>query len=154
MARKMRADGTPTNTLERNLDRLGTTMLIFAVYDLAIALLTLIWPNLVVWDSYRTAHEPPYFLPLVHTTFACFCIPAWMNTKRNIVIVASAIVARVTYAVILFILVLDASYPPTCAVLGGISLLFAIIHYVFLRLSDFGLWEVLHRAGNPPSIRR
>lgn len=154
MVQKMQADGTPYNTLERNLRRLGASMLIFAVYDLAVALLTLLWPNLAVQISHGTVNEPFHFLPLAHITFACFCVPAWMNTKRNIVIVASAIVARVSYAAIVLILVLVASLPPALIILGGISLLFAVLHYVFLRLSDFGLWEVLRRAGNPPSIRR
>ena len=153
MVRKMQPDGTPYNTLERNLGRLGITMLIFAIYDLAIALLTLLWPRLIVQIS-KTVHEPFYFLPLIHITFSCFCIPAWMDTKRNIVIVASAIIARVIYAGIVFALVLAGSLPPALAVLGGISLIFAIIHYIFLRLSDFGLWEVVIRAGNPPGMRR
>jgi hypothetical protein len=153
MVQKMQPDGTPYNTLERNLGRLGTTMLVFAIYDLIVALLTLFWPTLVAQIS-GTLHEPLYFLPLIHITFACFYIPAWMDTKRNIVIVASAIIARVIYAGLVFTLVLVASLPPALAVLGGISLLFAVIHYVFLRLSDFGLWEVASRAGNPPGMRK
>ena len=30
----------------------------------------------------------------------------------------------------------------------------AILHYVFLRLSDFGFWEVFSRAGNPPGMKK
>jgi hypothetical protein len=154
MVQKMQPNGTPYNTLERNLRRLGITMLVSTIYDLAIALLTLFWPTLIVQISNRTVHEPFYFLPLIHITFSCFCIPAWMDTKRNIVIVASAIIARSIYAGIVCALVLLGSLPPVIAVLGGISLLFAITHYILLRLSDFGLWEVVSRAGNPPGMRR
>ena len=46
----------------------------------------------------------------------------------------------------------DAGY--AWVVLGLISLLLAIAHYVLLRLSDFRFWEVIRRAGNPPGVRR
>ena len=75
-----------------------------------------------------------------------------MDPKRNIVIVTGAIVARAIYALLMFWLALHGHW--IMAVFGGISLAFAAIHYVLLRLSDFGFWEILSRAGNPPGMRR
>lgn len=155
MVQKMRPDGTPYNVLEQNLKRLGLSMLIFSIYDLAVALLFLLSPTWLVADSSDlVARQEVYMVPLIHLVFPCFCILAWMDPKRNIVIVAGAIVARTIYAAFMFGWVLFLARPPILALLGGVSLAFAIIHYVLLRLSDFGLWEVFSRAGNPPGMRR
>ena len=62
--------------------------------------------------------------------------------------------ARVIYALFMFLSVLVRGVGWAWAVVGGISLAIAVSHYVFLRLSDFGFWEVFSRAGNPPGVRR
>jgi hypothetical protein len=91
---------------------------------------------------------------LAHMILPCFCILAWMDTKRNIVVVTGAIGARVLYALYLSAWVVMRGYSYGWAVFGGISLVCALAHYVLLRMSDFGFWEVLLRAGNPPSMRK
>jgi hypothetical protein len=93
------------------------------------------------------------FWPLVHLTLPCFCILAWLDTKRNIVIVTGAIIARVIYALFTVFLVLAIDAHPVWAILGGISLAWAVAHLVLLRLSDFSFWEILKRAGNPPVLQ-
>ncbi len=93
-------------------------------------------------------------LSLAHLMLACFCVLAWLDVKRNILIAAGAIVTRGSYALFMFLSVWLLHVRPMWAILGGISLAFAGVHYVLLRLSDFGLWEVLVRAGNPPGMRR
>jgi hypothetical protein len=151
---KMQPDGTPYNLLQQNLKRLGTTMLISSLYDVTLALLSLLFSSQIMSLMGLSPPQEQYcFWPLTHLIFPSFCILAWMDTKRNIVIVAGAIIARVVYASFMFAAVLLFRLHPILAVAGGISLLFAATHYVFLRLSDFEFWEVLRRAGNPPSIR-
>ncbi|MBN1935408.1 MAG: hypothetical protein JW934_12135 [Anaerolineae bacterium] len=153
MAAKIRPDGTPYNILEQNLKRLGTTMLLFSIYDLIVALLFLVWPQwfLNLLDYSGARYEFRTFA-LVHLLLPCFCMLAWMDPKRNIVIVTGAIMARVMYTVVLAIWILIDHVPLAFAVFGGISLLFAALHYLFLRRSDFGFWEILSRAGNPPGV--
>lgn len=154
MVQKMKPDGTPYNLLERHLKQLGLTMLLFAIYDLLVALAGFFFSSSIIgWLGGGIAREPFFFWALLHLILPCFCILAWMDTKRNIVIVAGAILARVVYGVAMLIYVLAFGAHMVWAVLGGISLFFALIHYVLLRLSDFGLWEVFRRAGNPPGMR-
>ena len=78
----------------------------------------------------------------------------WMDTKRNVAIASGAIIARVIYALFILLSVLSGNLRPAWAVFGGISVIWAIAHYVFLRLSDFGFWEVFSQAGNPPGLKR
>ncbi len=146
MVQKMRSDGTPYNILELNLKRLGLTMLLFSIYDLLAALVMLVWPSLVQAGAVGS------FLPLVHLIMPCFCVLAWMDPKRNIVIVTGAVMARAIYGLWLLGWFFLFGQVWWFAVLGGISLVFALTHYILLRLSDFGFWEVLRRAGNPPGI--
>lgn len=95
-----------------------------------------------------------YFWSMVHLVFACFCVVAWMDIKRNIVIVAGAILGRTAYALFVFASVLVLGVRRVWAVWGGISLALAVVHYVLLRLSDFEFWEVYSRAGNPLGVRQ
>jgi hypothetical protein len=146
-------DDTPYDWLERNLRRLGTTMLIGAIYDVIVAMFGLFFPR---WIASLTGIVMPsnlfyfYLWPMIHLVFASFYVLAWMDVKRNIVIVTGAIIARMLYAVFVFASISMLGIRPWWAIPGAISLGLAIIHYVLLRLSDFGFWEVFSRAGNPP----
>ncbi len=154
MVNKMRPDGTPYNRLEQNLKRLGTSMLVFSIYDLIIALLFLLWPQwLLILIGDTAARYGFRTFALTHLILPCFCMLAWMDPKRNIVIVTGAIIARVVYALVLAIWIFGEHVPPVFLLFAAISLVFAVVHYVFLRLSDFGFWEILSRAGNPPGVR-
>jgi hypothetical protein len=132
-------------------------MLLGVVYDLGMSLTCLVFPR---WFAGRLGLSVLqgafglYLLSLVHLVLACFGVLAWMDIKRNIVIVTGAILARLVYAVFMLGAVWQFSLGPAWAVGGVISLALALSHYVFLRLSDFGFWDVIRRAGNPPGLRR
>lgn len=150
-------EDTPYSRLGRNLAWLGRTMLAGALYDLVLGLLGLFSPSLVIRLMHLAAPGELfyfYFWPLLHLVFACFGVLAWMDVKRNVVIVTGAIIARTIYAFFMFVAVGALQARMAWAVLGGVSLLLAGGHYVFLRLSDFSFWEVLLRAGNPPAMWR
>jgi hypothetical protein len=150
-------DDTPYNLLERNLKWLGKTMLAGAVWDVLLALVSLVFPGWLAGVMGLTLPQPVFYFYLwsiIHLVFACFGVLAWMDTKRNIVIVIGAITGRVIYAVFMFLSVLFLDVRPAWAIAGGISLILAVVHYVLLRLSDFGFWEVFIQAGNPPGMRR
>jgi hypothetical protein len=148
---------TPYNVLGRHLNRLAASLLVGAIYDTALGLWGLFWP-----ESIATAigidlpRERFYFYlwPLLHAVFACFGFMAWMDVKRNIAIVAGALVGRVVYAGFMFAAVWRLDVPWVWAVAGAISLALAVTHGVYLHKSDFSFWEVLIRAGNPPGIGR
>jgi hypothetical protein len=132
-------------------------MLVGALVDLAFAIAILAFPLWVA--SVMQLHTEAQVislrgLSLVHMILPWFCVLAWMDTKRNIVVVTGAIGARIVYALYLGGWILISGYSYSWAVLGGTSLVFALAHYILLRRSDFGFWEVLIRAGNPPGIRR
>ncbi len=157
MSRKAWLNDTPYNQLERNLKRLGKSMLGGVIYDLLLAAACLAFPGpiaSVMGVTYSQGMFCFYFLPLVHLLLPCFCFLAWMDTKRNVVIVTGAIAARVLYALFMFASVLLLHVHPNWAILGAISLALAAVHYWLLRISDFGFWEVVSRAGNPPGMRR
>ncbi len=157
MNHKAWLNDTPYNQLERNLKRLGKSMLGGVIYDLLLAAICLAFPGQIARVMGLSAPYDLfcfYFLPLVHLLLPCFCILAWMDTKRNVVIVTGAIAARVLYAAFMFASVLFLHVHPAWAILGAISMLLAAIHYWLLRISDFGFWEVFSRAGNPPGMRR
>jgi hypothetical protein len=157
MTRKQWQDDTPYQTLDRNLKRLGLSMLAGAVIDVALALLLLLFPSQIsALMDVGTAQQALYlrFLPLVHLVFPCFCIFAWMDAKRNVAIVSAAIIARLVYALYVFALVLTRSISWVWTWIGAVSLGLAISHYVLLRKSDFAFWEVFSRAGNPPGFKR
>ena len=151
---KMQPNGTPYNVLQQNLKRLGVTMLMASIYDLVLAFLGLVFSSeMMDMMGLSSSQELFCFWPLTHLVFPSFGILAWMDTKRNIAIVCGAIMARIVYALFMFAAVVFVRVHPSMAVLGGISLLLAAVHYILLRLSDFGFWEVLMRAGNPPGLR-
>lgn len=157
MTRKTWAGDSPYNMLDRNLKRMGLTMLIGAILDVAIAVVALAFPSwLTSVMGIGTPQDAFMFSlwPLVHLVFPCFCVMAWMDTKRNVAIVSGAILARLMYALFMFISVLARGVSWSWAVVGGVGLALAVAHYVFLRLSDFGFWEVFSRAGNPPGMRK
>jgi O-antigen/teichoic acid export membrane protein len=146
---------SPYNMLDRNLKTMGLTMLVGAILDLIVALGTLLFaPQIAAWVGLEQADETFYLLTLVHLVFPPFCILAWMDTKRNVAIVTGAIVARTIYALFTFALVLLLGAAWIWAIAGGASLLLAVVHYVFLRRSDFGFWEVFSQAGNPPAMKK
>ena len=156
MAQKTWVNDSPYNMLDRNLRRLGLTMLIGSIVDVILALVSLLFPAWVV--SLMGIDSPAevftILFPLVHLVFPCFCILAYMDTKRNVAIVAGALMARVIYALLMLLPIPFRGVRWTWAIPGGIGLALAISHYVFLRLSDFGFWEVFSRAGNPPGMKK
>ena len=155
MGQKGWVGDSPYNMLDRYLKTMGLTMLVGALLDLVIAASAFfLAPQITAWLGLTQPDVTYYLLPLVHLIFPPFCILAWMDTKRNIAIVSGAILARVIYALFAFALVLLVRASWLWAIAGGISLLLAIVHYVFLRLSDFGFWEVFSRAGNPPAMKK
>jgi hypothetical protein len=152
-----RRPDSPYSALERNLGRLGMTMLVGAVADLVIAFVALVLPSWLVRymgeDVTRTSLSLQFW-PLVHLVFPCFYIMAWMDPKRNVVIVAGAIMARLIYAVFMIAAALGRAMGLAWLLDGAISLALALAHYVYLRRSDFGLWDVFIRAGNPPGLEK
>lgn len=157
MQQKVWSGGSPYSMLDRRLKGLGLTMLISTVWDVLIAVLGLVFPfQLAAWMRVEIGPGLLFywqFWPLVHLILPCFCILAWMDTKHNIVIVAGAILVRVIYGLYMLAGTFWRGAGAAWAVMGGISLVIALVHYILLRLSDFGLWEVFSRAGNPPTIR-
>jgi hypothetical protein len=162
VARRIWSKDTPYNVLGRHLKQLGVGLLIGAIYDVVVGLWGLFWPrwlaSLMGVDLPRVA-DPRlrfyfYMWPLLHMVFASFGFMAWMDTKRNIAIVAGAIVGRTIYALFMFAAVWRLDVHPAWAIAGAISLLLAVAHIVSLRRSDFTFWEVLLRAGNPPGAGR
>jgi hypothetical protein len=147
---------TPYDALDRSLKRLGLTMLVSALVDLVLAIVMLGFPTWVASLTQLDSSQVPFLwgLSLVHLTLPWFCVLAWMDTKRNIVVVTAAIGVRIVYALYLGAWMLLGGYSHYWSALAGISLAFALVHYVLLRRSDFGFWEVLIRAGNPPGIRK
>ena len=157
MEQRMWLDDSPYDLLERNRRWLGNTMLVGAVYDMLLAAAGLLLPGRMA----RWVGAPDsvgvfglYQWSMVHVVFACFCVLAWMDVKRNIVIVSGAILARVLYAVLMLVSVLLLGESVGWLIFGGISLVLAVAHLILLRMSDFGFWEVLLRAGNPPGPSR
>jgi hypothetical protein len=147
---------TPYSALDRSLKRLALTILVSALVDIALAVVILVFPAWVASLMQLDSSQVLFLrgLSLVHWMLPWFCILAWMDTKRNIVVVAGAIGARIVYALYLGGWLVLGGYSYSWSILGGISLTFALVQYVFLRRSDFGFWEVLVRAGNPPGIRK
>jgi hypothetical protein len=157
VARRTWSRDTPYNVLGRHLKRLGAGLLVGALYDLTVGLWGLLGPrSLAAVLGIDLPAERFYFYlwPLLHAVFASFGIMAWINTKRNIAIVAGAIVGRTVYAGFMFAAVWRLHVPGIWAAAGGLSLILAVTHGVYLRKSDFTFWEVLLRAGTPPSIER
>ena len=154
MGQKAWVGDSPYNMLDRYLKTMGLTMLVGALLDLVLALSALfLAPQFAAWLGLAQVDVTYYLLPLIHFIFPPFCILAWMDTKRNVAVVTGAILARVIYALFTFAIVLLLRASWIWAIAGGISLLLAITHYVFLRLSDFGFWEVFSQAGNPPAMK-
>ena len=157
MSQKLWLDDTPYKQLERNRKRLRMTMLLGAIYDLLLGLVALLFPSWMMRFMGLSAPRDVFYFylwPLVHLIFPCFCIPAWMDIKRNLVIVTGAILGRIFYALFMFVSVLVLHARFVWAILGGISVTWVVVHYVFLRLSDSSFWEAFSRGGNPPGIRR
>jgi hypothetical protein len=155
VARRTWSNITPYNVMGRQLKRLGIGLLIGAIYDTTLGLWGLFWPgSLATLLAISLPKERFYFYlwPLLHAVFACFGFMAWMDVKRNIAIVAAVMIGRVVYALFMFAAVWRLSVPWIWAAAGGSSLILAVTHGVYLRKSDFTFWEVLLRAGNPPSI--
>ena len=155
MSRRAWIKDTPYNVLWRHLKRLGVSLLAGALYDIALGLIGLFWPKwLAVLLGVHLPRERFFFYlwPLLHLVFACFGVMAWMDVKRNIAIVAGAIVGRTIYALFMFAAVWRLDVRPTWAIAGAISLILAIAHGAYLRKSDLTFWEVLIRAGNPPDL--
>jgi hypothetical protein len=157
VARRVWSKDNPYNVLSRHLKWLGIGLLMGAIYDVVVGLWGLFWPK---WMAVLMGVDLPrvrfyfYLWPLLHMVFACFGFMAWMDTKRNIAIVAGAIIGRTIYALFMFAAVWRLDVRPAWAIAGTISLILALAHIVSLRKSDFTFWEVLIRAGNPPGAGR
>ena len=155
MAQRTWLDDSPYDVLERNLLRLGKTMLVGAILDVLFASVGFFFPGLLArWMGMPGPVDRFAFYQwaMAHMVFACFCVLAWLDVKRNIVIVGGAILTRSFDAMLMLVLVLFFDVPAGWLVLGGVSLALAVVHLILLRMSDFGLWEVLARAGNPPGF--
>jgi hypothetical protein len=139
--------------LERNLKILGVTMLVGALFDWAIAALVFFRPGQVATFlgmsisgdlmTFRLCGLLLAILPL-------FYIMAFIDTKRNVAIVAATIVGRVGLGVFFVVHVLFLAAPRPWLAVGLINLGFAAVHLIFFKLSDFDFWPILCRAGNPP----
>jgi hypothetical protein len=144
---------SPYDMLDRNLRRMGLTMLIGAILDVVVALAVFLFPSRVIALTGIDAPQDVFYLqlwPLLHLVLPCFCILVWMDPKRNVAGVTAAIVARLVYAAFMLISAWVRGLSWVWFVAGAVSLALAVSHYVFLRRSDFGFWEVFSQAGNPP----
>ena len=155
--RKQRLGDSPYDMLDRNLKRMGLTMLIGAILDVMLALAIFLFPSRFIALTGMDAPKDMFYLqfwPLIHLVLPCFCILVWMDPKRNVAGVTAAIVARLIYAVFMFVSVWTRGLSWVWAAVGAASLALAVSHYVFLRRSDFGFWEVFRWAGNPPGAQK
>jgi hypothetical protein len=155
MTRELWRGHTPYDMLDRNRKRMRLTMLVGMVLDVILALSALLFPAWLLALMGVARGQEIFclqFWPLIHLVFPCFYVLAWVDVKRNVAIVAGAVLARSIYALFMFVSVWVRGASWAWAVAGGLSLALAVSHYVFLRLSDFGFWEVLSQAGNPPRL--
>jgi len=141
------------NHLERNLKILGITMLLGAILDWAVAALVFFLPGQVATFLGAFISGDPMILRLCGLLLAIpalFYLMAFVDTKRNVVIVAVAIVVRACLGAFFVVHVLFLAAPDSWLAIGLLNLGFAAIHFIFFKLSDFDFWPILRRAGNPP----
>ena len=139
--------------LERNLKILGITMLVGALFDWATATLALFWPGQVAALLGMSIPGDPMIFRLCGLLLAIpalFYIMAFIDTKRNVAIVAATIVGRAGLGVFFVVHELFLAAPRSWLVIGLINLGFAVVHLIFFKMSDFDFWPILRRAGNPP----
>jgi O-antigen/teichoic acid export membrane protein len=155
--RKQWQGDSPYDMLDRNLKRMGLTMLIGAILDVILAIAVFLFPLRFMALTGMGAPQDMFYLqllPLLHLVLPAFCIVVWMDPKRNVAGATAAIIARLVYAVFMFVSVWIRGLGWVWAAVGATSLALAVSHYVFLRRSDFGFWEVFSRAGNPPGAQK
>lgn len=147
---------SPLNRLERAVRSLGITMGVGACYDLLRGGMLLAAP---VWAwglvGLELAEGDVFvfrLMGLLLLVLGGVYLLGWLDTKRNVVLVAVAIIARVGEAVFWGIGVALGEVPTMGWLLALIAVGLGVVHYVFLRKSDFGFWEVLLRIGRPPSL--
>ncbi|MCR4408544.1 MAG: hypothetical protein NUW24_16755 [Anaerolineae bacterium] len=139
------------NQLERNLKILGMTMLLGAIFDWATATLLLFLPTQTA--AFLGVSSDRLILRLCGLLLAIpalFYLMAFGDTKRNVAIVAAAIVVRACLGAFFVVHVLFLAAPSSWLAIGLLNLGFAAIHLTFFKLSDFDFWPILRRAGNPP----
>ena len=142
--------------LERNLKILGITMLVGALFDWATATLALFWPGQVAALLGMSIPGDPMIFRLCGLLLAIpalFYVMAFIDTKRNVAIVATTIIGRACLGIFFASQVLFMNAPYSWLVIGLINLGFAAVHLIFFKMSDFDFWPILRRAGNPPLQR-
>jgi hypothetical protein len=139
--------------LERNLKVLGFTMLLGALFDWVTAALVLFLPNpaaALLGMSGPDNQMISRLCGLLLAIPALFYIIAFVDTKRNVAIVAMAIIGRAGLGMFFITHEWFLTAPLSWLVIGLINLGFAAVHLVFFKMSDFDFWPILRRAGNPP----
>jgi len=121
---------------------LALTMLAGSIYDWAMGLLILFTPGFITGlFGLPFPTDLMYFRAggMVFVTLPFFYLLAYENVERNIAVVPAAIVVRfLGFAFfVIHVLLLDA--PPILILIGFADLAFAIVHYVFLKRSGYGL---------------
>ena len=142
--------------LERNLKILGITMLLGALFDWTTAALIMFLPGPVAVFLGMPSPSDPMIFRLCGLLLAIpglFYVMAFVDTKRNVAIVAATIVGRASLGVFFVVYVLFLAVPRPWLVIGLINLGFAAVHLIFFKMSDFDFWPILRRAGNPPLQR-
>ena len=139
------------SSLERNLRILGITMLLGAIFDWAMATWLLFLPaQTAAFLGVSNDRLILHLCGLLLTIPALFYLMAFGDTKRNVIIVAMAIVVRACQGAFFVVHVLLLAAPGSWLAIGLLNLGFAAIHLTFFKLSDFDFWPILRRAGNPP----
>ncbi|MBC7250639.1 MAG: hypothetical protein H5T62_10185 [Anaerolineae bacterium] len=141
------------NQLGRNLRTLRITMLLGIIFDWTIAILVLSLPvrTAALWGITDAGELEVWRLcGLLLAIPALFYIMTVIDIKRNVSIVAAAIVGRICLGAFLVAHVIFSAAPVSWLALGLGNLGFAAMHSIFFKLSDFDFWPILRRAGNPP----
>lgn len=136
--------------LERNLKVLGITMLLGAIFDWAMAALFLLSTQIATLLGVSGDQLILRLCGILLATPALFYLMAFGDTKRNVVIVATAIVVRTCLGAFFIVHTLLLAAPGSWLAVGLLNLGFAASHLTFFKLSDFDFWPILRRAGNPP----
>lgn len=124
---------------EQNLKNLGLTMLFGSIYDWVVAALTLLFPNFVTLFGVPYPKDLMYFRfgGLLMLVLPFFYLLGYIQTKRNIAVVPSAIIVRGIGFLFLTLHSLLLEESPFWALFGFADLLFGALHYCFLKRSGY-----------------
>ena len=129
---------------------LALTMLAGSIYDWVMGLLMLFTPGFITGlFGLPFPTDLMYFRAggMVFITLPFFYLLAYANVERNIAVVPAAVLVRSLGFAFFVIHVLFLGAPPILTLIGLADLAFAIVHYVFLKRSGYGLWQTLLAAG-------